>query len=86
MYGNLTKEALSVRENLLVPYLPQIQAPVIIIWGDSDKILDVGGVSVLGKNLKNYKTVIMKDTGHIPMLEHPGETASYYVGYLKGKN
>jgi len=86
MYGNLTKEALSVRENLLVPYLPQIQAPVIIIWGDSDKILDVGGVSVLEKNLKNYKTVILKDTGHIPMLEHPRETASHYIGSLKGKN
>ncbi len=84
--GNLTKEALSVRGNFLAPYLPQIQAPVIIIWGDTDKILDVGGVSVLEKNLKNYKTVIMKDTGHIPMLERPRETASHYVGYLKGKN
>ena len=30
-------------------------------------------------------TVIMKDTGHIPMLEKPQETASYYVSYLKGK-
>jgi pimeloyl-ACP methyl ester carboxylesterase len=85
MLGNLTKEALSVRENFLAPYLPQIQAPVLIIWGDTDKILDVGGVSVLEKNLKNYQTVIMKDTGHTPMLEKPQETASYYVSYLKGK-
>ncbi|MDO9229517.1 MAG: alpha/beta hydrolase [Syntrophales bacterium] len=85
MLGNLTKEALSVRENFLAPYLPQIQAPVLIIWGDRDKILDVGGVAVLEKNLKNYRTVIMKDTGHIPMLEHPRETASRYIGFLKGK-
>ena len=85
MMGNLTKEALSARENLLKPYLPQIQAPVLIIWGDTDKILDVGGVSVLEKNLKNYQTAIMKDTGHTPMLEKPQETASYYVSYLKGK-
>jgi len=85
MLGNLTKEALFARENLLKPYLPQIQAPVLIIWGDTDKILDVGGVSVLEKNLKNYQTVIMKDTGHTPMLEKPQETASYYVSYLKGK-
>ena len=85
MMGNLTKEALSARENLLKPYLPQIQAPVLIIWGDTDKILDVGGVSVLEKNLKNYQTVIMKDTGHTPMLEKPQETASYYLSYLKGK-
>ena len=81
-----TKETPSSIENFLAPYLPRIQAPVIIIWGDTDKILDVGGVSVLEKNLKNYKTVIMKDTGHIPMLERPRETASHYVGYLKGKN
>ena len=31
-------------------------------------------------------TVIMKDTGHLPVLEHPRETASHYVGYLKGRN
>jgi abhydrolase domain-containing protein 6 len=82
--GNLAGEALSLRESLLRPYLPQIRAPVLIIWGDGDRILDVGGVSVLEKNLNNYKTVIMKKTGHTPMLEKPQETASYYTGYLKG--
>ncbi len=86
MFGNLTKEASSLRENFLKPYLPKIQAPVLIIWGDTDKILDVGGVSVLEKNLKNYQTVIMKNTGHTPMLEKPQETASYYLNHLKGKN
>jgi pimeloyl-ACP methyl ester carboxylesterase len=75
----------SPMETFLEPYLPQIQAPVLILWGDSDKILDVGGVAVLEKNLKNYKTVIMKNTGHIPMLENPQETAAHYVSYLKGK-
>jgi abhydrolase domain-containing protein 6 len=75
----------SPMETFLDPYLPQIQAPVLIIWGDTDNILDVGGVAVLEKYLKNYQTVIMKDTGHIPMLENPQETASFYVNYLKGK-
>jgi pimeloyl-ACP methyl ester carboxylesterase len=85
MKWNPTKETSSSVENFLLPYLPQIQAPVLIIWGDSDRILDVGGVSVLEKNVKNYHTVIMKDTGHIPMLEKPQDTASYYMSYLKGK-
>jgi pimeloyl-ACP methyl ester carboxylesterase len=86
MKWNQTKETPSTIETFLEPYLPQIQAPVLIIWGDTDKILDVGGVAVLEKNLKNYKTFIMKDTGHIPMLENPQETASSYISYLKGKN
>ncbi len=85
MLGPLPKEALSVRANLLTSYLPQIQAPVLIIWGDTDKVLDVGGVSVLEENLRNYQTVIMNNTGHAPMLEKPRETASHYVSFLKGK-
>ena len=32
------------RDVFPVSYLPQIQAPVLIIWGDSDKILDETGV------------------------------------------
>lgn len=75
----------SPMETFLDPYLPQIQAPVLIIWGDTDKILDVGGVAVLEKNLKNYHSIIMINTGHIPMLENPQQTAAYYVSYLKGK-
>jgi abhydrolase domain-containing protein 6 len=69
----------------LTPILPLIQAPVLIIWGDQDKMVDVGGVSFLEKNLKNYRTVIMKDTGHCPMMEKPEETAKAYISFLNEK-
>ncbi|MCE5265078.1 MAG: alpha/beta hydrolase [Deltaproteobacteria bacterium] len=65
--------------------LPLIQAPVLIIWGDRDKLVDVGGVAFLEKNLKRSRTVIMKETGHSPMLERPGETAKVYTDFLKEK-
>jgi len=67
----------------LEPFLPAINAPVLIIWGDTDKILDVSCVSILEKKLKNYQTVIMKETGHIPILEKPQETATSYLHFLK---
>lgn len=35
-------------------------------WGDQDKLLDVGGVAFLEKNLKKYRTVIMEEMGHSP--------------------
>jgi abhydrolase domain-containing protein 6 len=69
----------------LEPVLPLIQAPVLIIWGDGDKVLDIGGVAFLEKNLKKHKTVIMKDMGHSPMLERPKETAKVYEGFLGEK-
>jgi pimeloyl-ACP methyl ester carboxylesterase len=62
-----------------------IQAPVLIIWGDQDKMLDIGGIDFLEKNLKNYRTVIMKDTGHMPMFEQPEETAKVYISFLNEK-
>jgi len=69
----------------LAPVLPQIQAPVLILWGDQDKMLDVGSVVFLEKNLKNSRTVIMKDTGHCPMIEKPEETAKAYRNFLNEK-
>jgi abhydrolase domain-containing protein 6 len=69
----------------LAPFLPLIQAPVLIIWGDQDKMLDVGGVAFLEKNLKKYRTVIMKDTGHMPMFEKPEEPAKAYMSFLNEK-
>ena len=73
------------RQHSLTPILPLIQAPVLIIWGDRDKLTDVGGVTFLEKCLKNYRTVIMKDTGHCPMIEKPEETAKTYISFLKEK-
>ena len=69
----------------LAAVLPLIQAPVLIIWGDQDKLTDVGGVAFLEKRLKNYRTVIIEDTGHCPMVEKPKETAKAYMSFLNEK-
>ncbi len=69
----------------LAPILPLTQVPVLIIWGDQDKMLDIGGVAFLEKNLKKHRTVIMKDMGHCPMFERPEETAKIYMSFLNEK-
>ena len=69
----------------LAAVLPLIQAPVLIIWGDQDKVTDIGGVAFLEKNLKTSTVVILKDTGHAPMMEKPEESAKAYLSFLKEK-
>ncbi len=64
--------------------LPNIKAPALILWGDQDKILDVSSVPVFEKGLKNSRTVIIKDCGHVPMIEKPQETADAYLAFIKG--
>lgn len=66
--------------------LGDIQEPVQIIWGEFDRILDVSSVDVMRLLLPQAEVVIMKDTGHIPMLERPAETAAHYLRFLKNSD
>jgi pimeloyl-ACP methyl ester carboxylesterase len=77
---DLAREGLS-----LGPFLPEVKAPVLIVWGDHDGIFDVSGAAILAKGLKNHRTVILKDTGHLPMTEKPAETAAAYVNFLRNQ-
>lgn len=66
--------------------LSRIKTPVLIIWGDQDKIIDVSSVAVFEKGIKNHQTVIIKDCGHVPMIEKPRQTARHYLDFIKGVN
>jgi len=63
--------------------LPNIKVQTLILWGDQDKVLDVSSVPVFEKGLINHKTVIIKDCGHLPMVEKPQETATHYIEFIK---
>ncbi|MDJ0747926.1 MAG: alpha/beta hydrolase [Woeseiaceae bacterium] len=67
----------------LEPVLPDIGAPALILWGEYDRITDVSSIDVMRPLLPNTEVVIMKDTGHLPMLERPAETAGHYLGFLE---
>jgi pimeloyl-ACP methyl ester carboxylesterase len=66
--------------------LNKITSPTLIVWGDSDKVIDVSSVRIFKKNIKGSKSAIIKECGHLPMMEKPQETASIYEDFLKGKN
>jgi pimeloyl-ACP methyl ester carboxylesterase len=71
---------------ILESKLNKITAPTLIVWGDSDKLVHISSVPIFEKNIKNYKTVIIKECGHAPMIEKPAETAVAYQDFLKGQN
>ncbi len=66
----------------LEPELPKIQAPTLLLWGDKDRVLDVSSIDVMKPLLKKPTVVIMKDCGHVPMIERPEETAGHYQAFL----
>lgn len=63
--------------------LAQIQTPSLVIWGDSDRIIDVSSAKVFEQGLPESTVIIMEDTGHLPMLERPKKTAKHYQQFLR---
>lgn len=54
----------------------------LILWGDNDRVLHVSGAKILQSVMQNAKSVIMKDVGHVPMLEKPEDSAIIFINFI----
>jgi pimeloyl-ACP methyl ester carboxylesterase len=70
------------RQTGLQAVLAGIEQPSLILWGEFDRVLDVSSVDVMRGLLPHAEVVVMKDTGHVPMLERPAVTAAIYAEFL----
>lgn len=52
-----------------------LAAPTLLVWGHDDRILHPSGQAVLRPLFRNDEVILMKDMGHVPMIERPAETA-----------
>ena len=78
-------EQISSENVALEPDLPKITARTLVLWGDQDRVIDVSCVQILKEGLPNCTAVIMRNCGHLPMIERPQEAAEHYLAFLKGK-
>lgn len=76
----ILKEYRSIKDPLDA-ILPKINQQALVIWGDTDRVIDVSSTEVFQKKLKKSKIIIMKDCGHAPMIERPEETAGYILEF-----
>jgi len=68
--------------NQLEAGMARIRAKTLILWGDNDRVLSVSSAQVLQEGIQNSKVFILKNCGHMPMLERPEETARHYLGFI----
>jgi len=66
----------------LEPVLPEIGQATLVVWGDTDRVIDVSAATVFAESMSNVEVKIMRNVGHVPMIERPQETASYYTDFL----
>lgn len=67
----------------LLEELKQIKAPTLIAWGDDDRLIDVSAAQVFRSQIQNSEVLIMKQTGHMPLLENVRQCGSAYVAFIE---
>ncbi len=51
--------------------LEEIACPVLIVWGDRDRVIPPSGADEFARLIPDSRKVIFEDTGHVPMIERP---------------
>ena len=63
--------------------LSEIRAPTLILWGKQDSVLHVDNAGLLQEKIPGSRKVLLEQTGHVPMVEKPEETAQHFRNFLK---
>jgi pimeloyl-ACP methyl ester carboxylesterase len=59
-----------------------IKARTLIVWGEQDRFLPLSHLATLLKWMPNAESVVLKDCGHVPMIEKPKEFGKICLAVL----
>lgn len=75
---------LSDHPYLLDDPMQHIEAPALIVWGKSDRVLNPKAADTLKQVLPHSQVILMEDIGHLPMIEAPEQAARDYLAFRQG--
>lgn len=81
--GIMRDSYLKIIKEDLENVLEKIQVPVIIIWGEKDKIKKLKEAQRISKEIKNSKLKILENVGHNPHSETPQKLAETITHFLR---
>jgi pimeloyl-ACP methyl ester carboxylesterase len=70
---------------LLDARIGELAAPLLVLWGDADRVFDVSGARVIAARLPHARVDVLPSLGHLPMMEAPRATAQAYRSFLQGE-
>jgi pimeloyl-ACP methyl ester carboxylesterase len=77
---------ITVREagnELVEPMLPSMGMPTLVVWGDTDRLLDFGQARLYETLMPDARAIVLPRCGHIPMAEQPHHTARISLDFLQ---
>lgn len=62
--------------------ITHIEAPVLVIWGKEDRVINYRNADVFVKQIPDARKVVLEGVGHAPMVEVPEESAQLFREFL----
>jgi len=60
-----------------------ISVPTLILWGEKDRMTHVDDATFFHETIRGSELVILKEVGHVPILEDPEQTADEVDKFIK---
>ena len=57
--------------------------PIYVVWGEKDRILSIKHLKAGKKYLPHIQSQVLKNCGHVPMLEYPQKAAELMIDFFK---
>jgi pimeloyl-ACP methyl ester carboxylesterase len=70
-------------KDMLDSQLHAIQVPVLLLWGQEDRLIHVSSVDVWKAGIPNIQVAVWEGIGHMPMVEAPVKTVTLYKSFLE---
>lgn len=62
--------------------IARIEAPVLVIWGKEDRVINYRNADVFIEQIPDARKVLLDGVGHAPMVEVPEESAQLFREFL----
>ena len=70
-------------DSTTVRQIKTIDQPTLILWGEEDGLIPVESALRFQRELPNDTLVILKNSGHVPMEENPGESLVAVLNFIE---
>ncbi|AZR41689.1 alpha/beta fold hydrolase [Marinobacter salarius] len=62
--------------------ITRIQAPVLVVWGMEDRVINYRNADVFVERIPDARKVLLEGVGHAPMVEVPEESAGLFREFV----
>jgi len=84
-YREILDDKLNLFENM-TEISKSTTIPTLILWGQEDKIIDIANAYAFHSYIKKSELIVIKNSGHMPMLETPQKVAKGIMTFLSSHN